>query len=286
LPFRYRAFDLLIESEVALGPDAPVTREKGPADIRVVLGRGEAVAPQKQLTWDGCCRLSLLAGGIIVLEPSPTATPRDLALAASGSGLALALAQRGYLVLHGSCVAIDGQAVCLLGHSGAGKSTLAAALLAAGHTLVSDAMTAIHAGDGGVPHALPGWPVVKLWPTAVSHLGLLGLDLVHPESEKVLCMPENAGAAGPLPVRWFVGVRSGEPVELVRLAPVAGVMTLLRNLYLLDDTSPADHPALLALAARTMERAGAAGLQRGVALGQLNEVIALLEDLVRSAPCE
>jgi len=221
-----------------------------------------------------------------MLESSAAATPRDLALAASGSGLALALAQRGLLVLHGSCVAVDGEAVCLLGDSGAGKSTLAAALHAAGHTLVSDAMTAIRIDASDVPHAVPGWPVLKLWPNTVSHLGLEGQEhgAVHPDSEKLLCTPCGKRASGPLPLRWFVAVMPDEPVELVRLGPAAGVMTLLRNLYLLDGTSPAEQPALLRRAAEAVERAGTARLQRGVALKDLNAVVPLIEQLVRSTP--
>jgi hypothetical protein len=269
-----------------LGPEAPATQEEGTADIRVVLGRGESVPAQKRLTWDGCCRVSLLAGGVVVVEPAGNATARDLALAASGSGLALALAQRSLLVLHGSCVAIDGEAICLLGQSGVGKSTLAAALQAAGHVLVSDAMTAIRVGESAVPHAVPGWPVLKLWPNTVNHLGLerQTMATVHPQSEKLLCSPGGVCAAAPVPVRWFVSVMPDDPAGLIRLSPAAGVMTLLRNLYLIDDTSPAEHAALLTSAAWAVARAGTALLRRGSTLAQLSEVVASLEGLVRSAP--
>jgi energy-coupling factor transporter ATP-binding protein EcfA2 len=218
------------------------------------------------------------------LEPSAAATPQDLGLAASGTGLALALEQRSQLVLHGSCVAIEGQAVCLLGNSGAGKSTLAAALHAAGHALISDAMTAITLDDDGLPCALPGWPVFKLWPNTVSRLGLRAQGPVHAESHKLLCAPSGVCASAPIPVRWFVGVAAGDPLELARLSPSAGVLTLLRNHYLLDDIHPSQHPELLRRAGQAVAHAGVASLKRGVELNQLDEVVTRIERLARSAP--
>jgi len=145
-------------------------------------------------------------------------------------------------------------AVCLLGTSGAGKSTLAAALNAAGHALISDAMTAIKVDDGGLPYASPGWPVSKLWPNTVHRLGLQPKGAVHADSDKLLCVPSGACASAPIAVRWYVGVVAGEVPELVRLSPSAGVMTLLRNHYLLDDTSPSEHPELLRRVARRLPR--------------------------------
>lgn len=285
MPFRYRAFGLLIESDVALGPGAPVSEDDGVADVRVQLGRAEAVSgAEKQVTWDGCCRLSLLHGGVLVLEPSTGATAQDLALAASGTGLALALEQRSLLVLHGSCISIDGGAVCLLGTSGAGKSTLAAALNAAGHALISDAMTAIKVDDDGLPYALPGWPVFKLWPNTVDRLGLQSKGAVHAESDKLLCVPSGACASAPIPLRWYVGVVAGERPELVRLSPSAGVMTLLRNHYLLDDTSRSEHPELLRRVGQAVAHAGVASLCRGADLNQVGDVVARIEALARSAP--
>jgi len=279
---------VLIDSEIALGPGAPTTDDRGAADIRVVVAAAGAPlsSAEKQLTWDGCCRLSLSPGGLVTVEPSATATPRDLELAVSGSGLALALQQRSLLVLHGSCVAIDGQAVCLLGKSGAGKSTLAAALLGAGHALVSDAMTAIQIDRSDVPRAMPGLPVLKLWPSTVQRLGLEAqrLGSVHAASDKLLCAPSGPRVSTPLVVRWFVGISRGEPVELVRLAPSAGVMTLLHNLYLLDDTSSFEQPDLLRRAAHAVQYAGVAQLQRGMDLDQLDGVVARIEALVRSSP--
>jgi hypothetical protein len=255
--------------------------------LRVVLPGGEPIVPAlRQLAWDGSCRLSLQPGGLMTLEPLPGASLRDASLAASGAGLALELERRSLLVLHGSCVAIDGQGVCLLGSSGAGKSTLAAALQAKGHPLVSDAMTALRVDQPGPARALAGFRVVKLWPSSLLHLGLEATRRgpVHQQSEKQICAPTGPFAAAETPVRWFVAVQAGEPISLSVLTAAEGLMTLVRNLYLVDDTPASEQPALLQRSGRALREARVASLRRGEELNQLGELVARLEALVRSAP--
>ncbi|WP_318843215.1 HPr kinase/phosphorylase [Gemmobacter serpentinus] len=64
------------------------------------------------------------------------------------------------LILHGSCVALNGNGLLILGSSGAGKSTLALALMAMGAQLVADDRVVV-ARDGDAliacaPAALSG----------------------------------------------------------------------------------------------------------------------------------
>lgn len=219
------------------------------------------------------------------IEPLIGASLRDAALAASGTGLALELERRSLLVLHGSCVAIDGQGVCLLGSSGAGKSTLAAALQAKGHPLVSDAMTALRVDHPWPARALAGFRVVKLWPNSLQHLGLepTRRGRVHQQSEKEICAPTGPFAAAETPVRWFVGLQPGGPISVSALTAADGLMTLVRNLYLVDDTPASEQPALLQRSGRALREARVASLRRGEQLSQLDEVVDQLEALVRSA---
>ena len=64
------------------------------------------------------------------------------------------------LLLHASCVAIDGRGLLILGPSGAGKSALALQMMALGADLVSDDQTLVWAQDGRLlaraPNALSG----------------------------------------------------------------------------------------------------------------------------------
>ena len=87
---------------------------------------------------------------------------RDLSGWLLGSVLGCAMTLRGLPTLHGSVVAVNGQAIGLLGVSGAGKSTLAAAFVAAGHAMVADDHLVVGQDAGGYC-ALPGPPRLRLW---------------------------------------------------------------------------------------------------------------------------
>ncbi|GAO38439.1 putative HPr kinase/phosphorylase [Sphingomonas changbaiensis NBRC 104936] len=59
------------------------------------------------------------------------------------------------VLLHASCVAIDGRAVLITGESGAGKSDLALRLIDRGAALVSDDQVRLNAVDGQLIAAAP-----------------------------------------------------------------------------------------------------------------------------------
>lgn len=60
------------------------------------------------------------------------------------------------LVVHASCVAVDGRAVLVVGPSGSGKSALCLQLMALGATLVADDRTILQSGEGGILARTPG----------------------------------------------------------------------------------------------------------------------------------
>ncbi len=91
---------------------------------------------------------------------------RDLSGWLLGSVLGYAMTLRGLPTLHGSVVAVNGQALGLLGVSGAGKSTLAAAFVAAGHAMLADDHLVVGQDAGGCC-ALPGPPRLRLWPASL-----------------------------------------------------------------------------------------------------------------------
>ncbi len=67
---------------------------------------------------------------------------------------------RNPIILHATCVAIDGHGLLILGPSGAGKSSLALQLIGMGAVLVADDRTMLRQGDGGIfataPDAIAG----------------------------------------------------------------------------------------------------------------------------------
>ena len=93
---------------------------------------------------------------------------RDLRTFLVTSGLAALLIQRGALVLQGTTVVRDGQAVMLLGAPASGKSTLACCLQQEGWKLLSSELSVMN--EQGL--VLPGLQQLKLWHDSAASLGL------------------------------------------------------------------------------------------------------------------
>ena len=93
---------------------------------------------------------------------------RDIRTFAVTSGLGALAIQRGALVLHGTALERDGEAILLLGHPAAGKSTLAWCLLQEGWRLLSSELVAV--GSDGIVQ--PGMHQLKLWYDAAMNLEL------------------------------------------------------------------------------------------------------------------
>ena len=120
---------------------------------------------------------------------------RDIRTFAVTSGLGALAIQRGALVLHGTALERDGEAIILLGHPAAGKSTLAWCLLQDGWRLLSSELVAV-SPDGLV---LPGMHQLKLWHDAAMALDLnwaqlppvrKGLKRYALLTEELTCMPQ------------------------------------------------------------------------------------------------
>ena len=86
-----------------------------------------------------------------------------------GPVLGFVLRLRGVTCLHASAVAVDGQAIALVGSPGAGKSTIAAAFAQCGFSVIADDVVAL-AEDGKNFQVQQGYPRVNLWPDSVRAL--------------------------------------------------------------------------------------------------------------------
>lgn len=120
--------------------------------------------------WPIIGKLLITEGREVVAEPALGATESDLMPFLTGPAMIALLHQRGYLVLHASCVLVNGIAVAFMGAKGFGKSTLAACMYARGHTLISDDIVPVYLSDDGV-YTMPGYPRIKLYPDSVMAAG-------------------------------------------------------------------------------------------------------------------
>ena len=177
-PFLYRFYDMGVQSDFRL-MEADLCREgsagAGMVDLRIVAAdlahlarpfsgfRDFALLPEGDLlSFRDVGRFLVRRGGSeIAVDLDPCFDPRLLALPLLGPVVAILLHRRGYLVLHGSAIELNGEAAVFLGDKGAGKSTTAASLVARGASLIADDVVAVGL-QGDVPVAVAGFQAMKL----------------------------------------------------------------------------------------------------------------------------
>jgi energy-coupling factor transporter ATP-binding protein EcfA2 len=161
--------------------------------------------------------------------------------------LGFVLRLRGSTGLHASAVAVDGQALVLVGEAGAGKSTTAAAFAQLGFPVISDDIVAL-SDNGRSLIVQPGYPRVRLWPESVNALyGVAdALPRLTPSWNKRYLDLTQTGyhfQQRPLPLAavYILGERIPRPgapfVTAMRSHP--GLIALVANTYanrLLDTT--------------------------------------------------
>jgi serine kinase of HPr protein (carbohydrate metabolism regulator) len=126
------------------------------------------------------------------------------------------------MLLHASCVAIDGRAVLITGPSGAGKSDLALRLIDRGAVLVSDDQVALKAVDGQLLAAAPAtiagrMEVRGIGIVAMAHASPMPVALLIDLSAAPERMPEPAfrelcGVA--VPVLALAGLEHSGPIKV------------------------------------------------------------------------
>ncbi|MEY4517865.1 MAG: hypothetical protein RLZZ499_464 [Cyanobacteriota bacterium] len=124
-------------------------------------------------------------GSKIVFTPTSDASEAMIRFYLVGTVMAIILYQRQFLVLHGSVIEIDGQAVIFLGNSGDGKSSVAAALHARGYKLINDDVAPVSL-EQEQAILQPGFPQIKMGreTAKVLNYDFESLPLVHPAEEK------------------------------------------------------------------------------------------------------
>jgi hypothetical protein len=192
----------------------------------------QTVADGVHFGWEGGARFWIRAGREITIAPDPGVEEGLVRALLLGPALAVVLHQRGFLILHGSAIALHERAVAFLGPVEAGKSTTAAAMHERGHAVVTDDVVAIQISSGQ-PHVFPAYPQLNLWPNAVASLGrdLAALPRLHSRVEK-LALPAISGfSRNPLPLDLLYVLSKGSRTEVQILQPQEGFVGLLRHSY-------------------------------------------------------
>ena len=169
-------------------------------------------------------------GEQIIFIPVPQAIERVTRFYLVGTVMAILLYQRGFLVLHGSVIEIDGEAVIFLGNSGDGKSSTAAALHAAGYKLVNDDVAPITLGDE--PAILqPGFPQIKMSPETANALGYnyASLPIIHPQETKRGYRPQHNFSRSSLEIKRIYVLGYGAEFSSQPISPSLATMELSRH---------------------------------------------------------
>ncbi len=171
--------------------------------------------------------------------PTETLTVEDTATYLLGPIMGFALLLRGCISLHASALAIDGNAIAIVGPAGSGKSTTAAALAELGYgILAEDVVTLQDLGEQFLVQ--PAYPCIRLWPESVKALYGEGAELpkLTPTWDKCyldLTQEQYQFEKQPLPLAavYLLGERSeDQSAPSIRdLEPGDALIKLIANTY-------------------------------------------------------
>lgn len=238
----YKAFGLIIESVL------PITQlqeiHDAEPDVRIVRSKLRGIVdPEAPTTAEGGCIVPTLSdtlfrvtnGALIEADVAEGDTDSYVAVYLLGSCMGAILVQRGFMLLHGSCVTDGTRSILITGDSGAGKSTLAAEFLKQGWKLLTDDVTCIFDRDG-IPMIQSSYPSQKLWQDAMDRYEKSGVD-VHSlyftdDREKFGVNVADSFFDGVCPLSMVIRlIPADRPCFVGPIEGIAKVDQLLRNTY-------------------------------------------------------
>ena len=169
-------------------------------------------------------------GREITFTPVSGCTAENIRFYLVGTVMAILLYQRKFLVLHGSVVDIDGEAVIFLGNSGDGKSSTAAALHAEGYNLINDDVAPIIIGRGKAI-LQPGFPQIKMGreTARVLNYDFDSLTELHQAEEKRGYRPQYDSLPQPMNIRRIYVLGYGSKFAVEAIAPSSAVKELAHH---------------------------------------------------------
>lgn len=196
------------------------------ADVRATVGHFF-------VAWSGYGNCLISEGKEIHLDLDPGVEIDQFKPFISGTGIAVLLHQRGNVVLHGSCVSIDGSGVVFLGEKGAGKSTLAAHLQKRGHKLISDDLVPVAIAGGQVETTTSG-NIIRLFPDSLASLDIepATLPLVHRLLNKRYLIDDQNIVPVTVPIKCICILKVSDSIRVMRLPRANSFVELTRHTYL------------------------------------------------------
>ena len=170
--------------------------------------------------------------------PADTLTLEDTATYLLGPIMGFVLLLRGFVSLHACAVAIDDQAIAIVGPAGSGKSTTAAGFAELGYAILAEDVVTLRE-PGASFMVQPGYPSIRLWPSSVKALygSTATLPRLTPTWDKRyldLTQSQYDFHNQPLPLAaiYLFAERTGPPAPFVReMTASEALLSLIANTY-------------------------------------------------------
>ena len=244
--FTYKAFGLELSSEIELpgmiqgsgNPDVKILlSEVDPTLVSDVEVEGPNYLVKGQdvyLWWDDIGKVKISEGKQVTVEviaDLDDSTKINIIPFLLGPVMSLLLHQRGFLILHGSSVKVNGEAICFLGHRGNGKSTTAIHLYTRGYPLVTDDILAIKFDEDGLPLVYPGYPHVRLGEDSYNQVKE-NTDILTPIKTlagKVFCDASHGASPEPVVLKRVYVLEKTDKMGISILKSQENLIDLIRH---------------------------------------------------------
>jgi hypothetical protein len=167
-------------------------------------------------------------GQRIEIYPAEQAHIHEITTFLLGSVIGACMIQRSRVILHGSVVNVNQQAIAFCGESGVGKSTLLMNFLQAGYTFLSDDMAAITCHEA-VPYVHPAYPSTKLWIDTLHSLSIdhSTLKSVYDRDLKFKLSLESSMSHLALPIHTIYVIEK-QDARVISVQEQLGIQKVLR----------------------------------------------------------
>ncbi len=242
-PYTYRAFGLVVRSDIYLAELEPDETPAADVEIRIRSDLGRQRPPDQEVRgfapecdymyWPNVGGFIVRGEHAIDVEPAEGAPASLLSLPLLGPIMGLLLHRRGRLILHASAVTCAGKSAVFLGASGKGKSTIAATAASMGHRLLADDVLAIDMSSAR-PCILPGFPNMKLVADAAAGIDASGASILPqptPEFPKQLRRIAGPFDHTPHDVDGVFVLERGDDARIEPLPTPAGLDAVFKNAY-------------------------------------------------------
>jgi hypothetical protein len=280
----YRAYNLTISSEQQFVELPKVLASQSPhVLIRLGVLQDDNLALSNRGDYfrglvEGVASFEVRFGTEILVEPCPNVEDGRLRPLILGPLMSILLRQRGLLVLHASCVVLQGKAVAFMGDSGWGKSTLAELFYSQGKRLITDDVMAIEI-EAAPPSVVPSYPQIKLMPDAALSLGHVSnsIPALHSHSIKLARSVDQDFEQTPVPLHCIYVLDTGSQHQISPISLQDAFQELVRHSRAVGLLNATDfRSAHLHQCARLLNQVPLLRLQRKMSLDLLPELVDLI----------